>query len=184
MRVRQRSMAVQIGAKPDSGFDNPLGMLQDCHRRIEGFLDLLCRIGTSATERALTQEEVQAVETALEYFRTSGPKHTADEEESVFPRLRASTTPEELQQFDRLERDHDHAGHLHDSVDLLFTSWIANHELRPKDQQLLRENLEQLQSIYTEHIKLEETVVFPLAARQLPPDAIKAIGQEFQQRRK
>jgi hemerythrin-like domain-containing protein len=83
-----------------------------------------------------------------------------------------------------LEREHDIANHLHDSVDLLFSSWITNHELRLKDQQLLRENLDQLQSIYTEHIKLEETVVFPLAARQLSPDAIKVIGQEFQQRRK
>lgn len=177
-------MAVQIGAKPDSGFDNPLGMLQDCHRRIERFLSLLHQIGTSATERALTSEETQAVEAALEYFRTSGPKHTADEEESVFPRLRSSIAGDELQYVERLERDHDHADHLHDSVDLLFSSWITNHELRPKDQQLLRENLEQLLSIYTEHIKLEETVIFPLAARQLSPDAIKAIGQEFQQRRK
>lgn len=177
-------MAVQIGAKPDSGFDNPLGMLQDCHRRIEHFLDILCQIGRSVAERALTHDEVQAVEAALGYFRTSGPRHNADEEESVFPRLRNNAAAEELAHVDRLKKDHDHAEHLHDSVDLLFTSWIANHELRPKDQQLLRDNLDQLQSIYTEHIKLEESVVFPLAARQLSPEAIKAIGQEFQQRRK
>jgi hemerythrin-like domain-containing protein len=177
-------MAVQIGAKPDSGYDNPLGMLQDCHRRIERFLNILCEIGTSATERALTFEEVQAVEAALGYFRTSGPKHTADEEESVFSRLRATIASEELEHFDRLERDHDRADHLHDSVDLLFSSWITNHELRPKDRQLLLENLGQLQSLYIDHIKLEETVIFPLAAKQLSPDAIKAIGQEFEQRRK
>ena len=24
-------MAIQIGAKPDSGFDDPIGMLKDCH---------------------------------------------------------------------------------------------------------------------------------------------------------
>lgn len=177
-------MAVQIGAKPDSGFDNPLGMLQDCHRRIERFLHILCEIGKTAEGRALTHEEVQAVEAALGYFRTSGPRHNADEEDSVFPRLRASGIAEELEHVDRLEKEHEVAAHMHDSVDLLFSSWIANHELRPKDQQLLRENLDQLQAIYTEHIKLEETVVFPLAARHLSSDSIKAIGQEFQQRRK
>ena len=31
-------MGIQIGAKPDSGFDDPIGMLKDCHRRIEHFL--------------------------------------------------------------------------------------------------------------------------------------------------
>jgi len=34
-------MAIQIGAKPDSGFDDPIGMLKDCHRRIERFLGIL-----------------------------------------------------------------------------------------------------------------------------------------------
>jgi hemerythrin-like domain-containing protein len=177
-------MAVQIGATPDSGYDNPLGMLQDCHRRIERFLGILHQIGTSIIERALTAEEISAVEAALRYFRTAGPKHNADEEESVFPRIRSGITAEELEQIDRLERDHDHAALLHDSVDLLFSSWIANHELRPKDQLLLRENLEQLQSIYTEHIRLEETVIFPLAVQRLSHEAIETIGQEFKQRRK
>jgi hemerythrin-like domain-containing protein len=177
-------MAVQIGAKPDSGYDDPLGMLQDCHRRIEHFLHLLHQIGTSTSCTALTPEAIKAVEAALQYFRTSGPKHNADEEESVFPRLRTGIAADKLEQIDRLERDHDRAALLHDSVDLLFSSWIANHELRAKDQQLLRDNLEQLQSIYTGHIKLEETIIFPLAARQLSPDAIEAIGQEFRQRRK
>jgi hypothetical protein len=35
-------MTIQIGAKPDSGFDDPIGMLKDCHRRIEHFLYMLC----------------------------------------------------------------------------------------------------------------------------------------------
>ena len=35
-------MGIQIGAKPDSGFDDPIGMLKDCHRRIEHFLHILC----------------------------------------------------------------------------------------------------------------------------------------------
>ena len=34
-------MAIQIGAKPDSGFDDPIGMLKDCHRRIVSFLGIL-----------------------------------------------------------------------------------------------------------------------------------------------
>ena len=74
-------MAVQIGARPDSGFDDPIGMLKDCHRRIEMFMNILCRIVQQAQGRSLDAEERQAVSAALHYFRESGPRHTMDEEE-------------------------------------------------------------------------------------------------------
>ena len=41
-------MAIPIGAKPDSGFDDPIGMLKDCHRRIEHFLNILCLVADRA----------------------------------------------------------------------------------------------------------------------------------------
>ena len=41
-------MAIQIGGKPDSGFDDPIGMLIDCHRRIERFLHVLCVVASRA----------------------------------------------------------------------------------------------------------------------------------------
>ena len=54
-------MAIQIGAKPDSGFDDPIGMLKDCHRRIESFLGILCVVVDRAQGRSLTTEESDAV---------------------------------------------------------------------------------------------------------------------------
>ena len=73
-------MAIQIGGKPDSGFDDPIGMLKDCHRRIESFLHILCVVVDRAQGRTLTGEERAAVQAALQYFRTGGQRHTADEE--------------------------------------------------------------------------------------------------------
>ena len=86
-------MAVQIGAKLDSGFSDPIGMLKDCHRRIESFLGILCVVVGRAQGRALTSEERSAIQAAIQYFRVGGKRHTADEEESLFPRLRASIDP-------------------------------------------------------------------------------------------
>ena len=83
-------MAVQIGAKPDSGFDDPIGMLADCHRRIERFLNILCRVAERAEGRALSGEECEVIQAALKYFQESGPRHNKDEEESIFPRLRSA----------------------------------------------------------------------------------------------
>ena len=58
-------MAIQIGAKPDSGFDDPIGMLKDCHRRIESFLGILCVVVDRAQGRSLADEERDAVKAAL-----------------------------------------------------------------------------------------------------------------------
>ena len=65
-------MGIQIGAKMDSGFDNPIGMLKDCHRRIEHFLGVLCAVVERAQSRGLTEEEIAAVHAAINYFRTGG----------------------------------------------------------------------------------------------------------------
>ena len=116
-------MAIQIGAKPDSGFDDPIGMLKECHRRIESFLGILCVAASRAQGRSLTTEESDAVKASLQYFRTGGQRHTADEEESLFPRLRESDAGS-LGDIDRLEGDHREANDLHASVERMLLSHL------------------------------------------------------------
>jgi hemerythrin-like domain-containing protein len=177
-------MAIQIGAKPDSGFDDPIGMLIDCHRRIERFLHVLCMVADRARNRALTDEEVTAVQSALQYFRLGGLRHTADEEESLFPRLRAESIKGSFEEINGLESDHRNANDLHATVDALYTAWIAADHLNSEDEQRLRSATEQLKHLYEEHIQIEEKTVFPRAAEMLDSQTIAAIGQEIQARRK
>ena len=54
-------MAVKIGAKPEHSFEQPLGLLSDCHRRIELFLGVLTRISGDARGGALTDEQRSAL---------------------------------------------------------------------------------------------------------------------------
>jgi hemerythrin-like domain-containing protein len=182
-------MAVQIGAKPDSGFEDPIGMLIDCHRRIEHFLDILCVVAGRAQSRSLTDEERVAVQSALQYFRTGGQRHTADEEESLFPRLRKETqctesSPRGMEEITRLESDHHDANNLHEAVDRLYSEWISTGMLKPEDGKTLVSETERLKHLYSEHIQIEEIIVFPYAARVLGNQAIAAIGAEFSERRK
>jgi hemerythrin-like domain-containing protein len=180
-------MAVQIGGKPDSGFDDPIGMLTDCHRRIERFLGILCRVADRAEGRNLNAEERDAVEAALRYFHESGPRHNSDEEESLFPRLRtaqaaadpAGVTPK----IDRLEGEHHQSEALHKESAELFSRWLAEGDLHVVDRNRLRAVMSKLQQIYAEHIRLEEDVVFPCASRLLDRQAVAAIGAEFRARR-
>jgi hemerythrin-like domain-containing protein len=176
-------MAIQIGAKPDSGFDDPIGMLKDCHRRIESFLGILCVVVDRAQGRGLTDEERDAVKAALQYFRTGGQRHTADEEESLFPRLLASDA-DSLEEISRLEGDHREANDLHASVERLYSTWIASGELTSSDALQLKFRTERLKQLYSDHIVVEETIVFARASQLLDSHAIAAIGTEFRFRRK
>jgi len=175
---------MQIGAKPDSGFDDPLGMLQDCHRRIERFLHILCTVATQAFGRALSEEESAAVTAALHYFQEGGRRHNADEEESLFPRLRAAQPKDVQADLTHLEDDHRSTEQLHHEVEVLFRKWIDASVLGPAEQTRLLSATTELQRIYTAHIDLEESTVFPLAVQVLDQTAIAAIGSEFQARRK
>jgi hemerythrin-like domain-containing protein len=176
-------MAIQIGAKPDSGFDDPIGMLTDCHRRIERFLDILCLVAERAHTRSLTGEEQSAVQAALQYFHVGGERHTADEEESLFPRLRRDAAACNLEALDRVQRDHQHAAQLHDSVDWLYTAWISAGVLGPDEQERLLSQTRRLKQLYAEHIQVEEKILFPQARETLDAEAVTAIGKEFRDRR-
>ena len=176
-------MGIQIGAKPDSGFDDPLGMLQDCHRRIERFLHILCVVAEQAGGRGMTEEESAAVAAALHYFREGGSRHNADEEESLFPRLRAAEANDHVDDLAHLEEDHRRTGLLHGQIEVLYGRWMDAGALSHSEQQALRSATRELDGIYSAHIKLEESTVFPHAARALDKAAIAAMGLEFKKRR-
>jgi hemerythrin-like domain-containing protein len=176
-------MGIQIGAKPDSGFDDPIGMLKDCHRRIEHFLNIICVVVERARARELSGEETAAIEAALHYFRVGGQRHTADEEDSLFPRMRSDAALANMRELGHLESEHREANHLHDDVDALYSAWISNGHLSTEDEGKLTTATKRLQSLYAEHIQIEETIVFPRAAESLDSKTIAAIGAEFRARR-
>jgi hemerythrin-like domain-containing protein len=178
-----KNMAIQIGAKPDSGFDDPIGMLADCHRRVEDFLGILCVVVERAQNRELTNEEKSAVQSALQYFKMGGQRHTADEEESLFPRLRGSSNPA-IEAIAGLQSEHRRANQLHDSIEKFYLTWISSGKLAPEEQDQLLSQTGQLKDLYSAHIKVEETVVFPYAAKVLDSEVIAKIGAEFKMRRK
>ena len=177
-------MAIQIGAKPDSGFDDPIGMLLDCHRRIEHFVNTLAIVADRARARALTGEEAEAVQAALHYFRAAGQRHNADEEESLFPRLRAESAVGDFEELNSLEGDHRRASVLHHLVETLYAEWIEARYLDDHDAERLWSSTAQLRQLYEEHIQMEEKQVFPRARALLSGVAIAFIGREFQARRK
>lgn len=175
-------MAIQIGAEPDSGFDDPIGMLVDCHRRVEDFLGILCVVAERARNRELTDDEKGAVQSALRYFKIGGQRHTADEEESLFPRLRGKPNPA-IDAIAGLQSDHRRANRLHDSIENLYLAWISGGKLATEETERLLSQTGELKELYSTHILMEESVVFPYAAKVLDSEVISRIGAEFKMRR-
>jgi hemerythrin-like domain-containing protein len=122
----------------------------------------------------------------LRYFRDAAPKHTADEEESLFPRLRAMDRADVkvlLARVDGLEQDHVRAGAGHAEVDRLGLAWLANGRLSQEDAARLIAVLADLAELYRAHLAIEDTEVFPLAAKVLSATDREAIGGEMAVRR-
>jgi hemerythrin-like domain-containing protein len=179
-------MPVKIGQTADHGFESPLGLLSDCHRRIEQFLSALVTIADVRGGAGLSPEDRRALEGALHYFQAAAPRHTADEEESLFPRLRASGDPEAvaaIESLRRLEADHKVAEDHHDMVECLGRRWLSAGTLSGRDTHLLREHLGALVRLYRGHIQVEDTQLFPAAARVLTGEDLKAVGREMAHRR-
>jgi hemerythrin-like domain-containing protein len=179
-------VAIRIGDKPESDFNDPIGLLEDCHRRIEKFLDVLVSLANQSQGKALTSEQRAAAETSLRYFREAAPRHTADEEQSLFPRLRASQhqdAAEILSSLDHLHTDHASAVINHQAVDELFRRWLTDGVLTTQDFTHLTSLLQSLRDMYAEHIREEETQLFPNAARLLTTSDLQAVGSEMAKRR-
>jgi len=177
---------LKIGQSSDHGFDEPLGLLSDCHRRVEHFLAVLAALADRTRTCELDTSERRQLEGALTYFKTAAPRHTADEEESLFPRLEASrdeAAQAVLQLVRRLERDHDEADSLHGAVDRLGRRWLADGSLGPDDLRELQGLLLRLRSLYEAHIAVEDRQLFPAAARILSIRDLHAIGDEMAARR-
>lgn len=168
---------IRIGAKKET---SPLGFLNDCHRRIERFLYVLITIVRQSQGGELNESQRNAMEAALRYFREAAPKHTLDEEDSLFPRMRAVSLVEELS---HLEHDHRSVEQSHDEVDVLGRRWLERGSLSAEETDRLRQSLSTLSSSYHKHIRLEEQYIFPLACRILPRDQLEAIQREMSARR-
>lgn len=175
-------MPVVIGAKRESNFSDPIGMMGDCHGRIVRFLQVLATISSQANGRELSAEQRSALATSLLYFREAAPKHTADEEESLFPRLRQLRKPEAaalLAKVDSLEEDHNCADRHHAEVDRLGQLWLQQGQLPAADADRFSALVSQLSELYRHHIGIEDREIFPTPRRCLARKTAKRSGRRW-----
>lgn len=180
-------MPVTLGTQGQPDFNQPLELLKDCHRRIEHFINVLIRIVDETRGRALPDEHRRALEAALTYFATAAPRHTRDEEDSLFPRMRASNDSElhhAQKRIAALEADHVRATSAHEKVEAIGRTWLDEGELTADMLDDLRKTLLELRQSYQRHIRIEDEDILPLAGRLLSASELAAIGREMRERRR
>lgn len=72
---------------------------------------------------------------------------------------------------------------LHALVEKLGALWIADQQVSAEQREEFRKAVAQLQAMYSEHIELEDLVLFPVANHMLSTDEKREIGLEMAARR-
>lgn len=148
------------------GFDEPLEMLAACHGRIEAQLVTLERLVPHLAANGCDAAARDAARAVMRYFDTAGANHHRDEDEDLFPLLRARAAGRgdaELPAIlDVLQREH--AG--------LEAAYAA---LRPRlldiadarAAALEERQVGRLAQLYRAHVAREAESVLPFAAQVL-----------------
>jgi hemerythrin-like domain-containing protein len=173
---------------PSGGFDEPLELWLACHERVLRFCNLLERLRLHVAQHGADAEAMQTATSIRRYFNEAAPRHHADEEADLFPRLlrclteRPLVSPDEDAQtrgaIDALMAEHRSNEVLWSSLDAALAQ--IEHGVT---EQLDAGQVEAFGRTYRQHIEVEEGIVMPAMKRAFSAADWKAIGSAMSQRR-
>jgi hemerythrin-like domain-containing protein len=156
-------------------------MLLACHERIRSFTAIASRL--AEVQDAAPAEVANAAAGVHRYYTVALPLHEADENESLYPRLRRVLQDGTSRAAELMVEQH---GPIDVTVAALVPLWDELQRCPEKLAQLrpeLGRLAARLQELWREHLALEEEVVFPLIRRTLSAEDLEAIHREMKQRR-
>ena len=162
--------------------EDPFSLLLECHQRIRTFLAMGQRL--AAALDAPPRDVSEAAGRLERYFTVGLPKHVADEDLSLAPRLRErEPSAELLATLETVERQH---RELEVLLERLVARW---RELQTAPERLaalapaLATDSEQLAVRMEEHLLLEERTLFPMVGAHLSEESVATLGAEMRARR-
>ena len=166
-----------------AGYDDPVGMLQGCHRRIEKKLATLKALCAHLATKGIDAEASVAAAALLRYFDTAAAYHHQDEEIDLMPileeRVSDASDLERLQALEsRVHEDHLEIERVWARVRKPLEG-IADGLMRTVPET----DVQALIALYRRHLEAEENVIVPLARRWLGPQDLATLGRAMATRR-
>lgn len=174
-------MTPPFSAAPAPSFDHPLEMLRACHGKILRQCDTLQKLAAHLEGHGCDTQAQQAAQAILRYFDTAGKLHHRDEEQDLFPALRASAGeqgPAVEALLERLLAEHVGMLEAWDALQPVLTRLAAG-----QPASLPPEATQRFIVSHARHVALENAELLPLAARLLDTAQLAAIGRHMAQRR-
>jgi hemerythrin-like domain-containing protein len=167
---------------------DPLEHLRHCHQRIEDGLVTVkdAVVGLCLTEPVLRTEAAAALDYELALLQLLSTLHIADEEQSLFPRLRKNASGDSASLRDLipiLESQHGDQRAIFGQLAGCLRN-IPTTEGPGAEERLtrLKSLADQLENLFRPHMALEEAEVFSNCRRALTQEDLEAMQQEMRQR--
>ena len=177
------NLQISSQAQTPAAEQDAVDMLLACHNRIRSFTAIAHRLAT--VQGAAPAEIANAAAAVHRYYTVALPLHEADENETVYPRLRdaiaASGAPP-----DAVEAMVEQHGPIDELIAQLVPLW---EQAQRAPQQLpdlapqMATRCARLQELWQEHLALEEETVFPAIRRLLDPATLRQMRDEMRARR-
>jgi hemerythrin-like domain-containing protein len=172
-----------IAPQRPPGFDDPLGFLAAVHVRLQQRCALLARFADHVRRHGPEPAVRATALHVMRMFDDECPLHHADEEEDLFPRLRAASPPDKAAEIDallaQLVPQHAQLRELYGALRPQLET-VADGRLGVLDRLLV----DRLHTLCLQHEETEDVVLLPLARELLAPVALEAIGRAMAARRK
>lgn len=170
----------------DDSSANPVQLMSDTHRRCMQTLSALIDLASLARGGELWPEQKGRLEALLLAFRIALRLHVADEEASLFPRLRANVTDDRVRRSMNVmaiqEDEHRTMQVAHRIVDTLGFNWLFEGHLPESDVARLLDLLHRLRDMLSRHCDILGIDLAPLAMSVLPRVELQAMLCEIAER--
>ncbi len=155
--------------------------LDSTHREIQQQLQQLHTLVDVIERNGLNMATRDQVRNVLAYFNGEARQHHLDEEKHIFPALLNSQNAEIVLATEHLVQDH---GWLEENwlqiAPSLEAASSGNLWFDPAE---LRHALEVFETLYLDHILLEESIAYPEAKKRLAAYDMAGMGREMAKRR-
>jgi hemerythrin-like domain-containing protein len=158
-------------------------LLLACHSRIRNFTAIAHRL--ASVKGAAPAEVANAAEAVHRYYTVALPLHEADENETVYPRLRSAMAAAGAPPAS-VEAMVEQHGPIDDLVAELVPLWAR---LQSSPERLsdvapeMAAKCARLQQLWNEHLALEEETVFPAIRVYIDEAGLRAMKEEMRARR-